>query len=147
MRPILSRYLVFAHVRSLHSESRVGIHTILLYPHHICSPVSARIAVSNERLSSAQESRRLNQRYKMSTTASRKGIFNQQHFKIYATVSSKRSLSSEAQIQSLPNMKITALLALALAAVVAASPVAEPELVERKLHQSQPRLPRRLLCL
>jgi hypothetical protein len=34
-------------------------------------------------------------------------------------------------------MKITALLALALAAVVAASPVAEPELVERKLPQFQ----------
>jgi hypothetical protein len=43
-------------------------------------------------------------------------------------------------------MKITALLALGLAAVVAASPVAEPELVERK--QPQPRSQRQcpLVC-
>ncbi|PKX90201.1 uncharacterized protein P174DRAFT_424390 [Aspergillus novofumigatus IBT 16806] len=79
----------------------------------------------------------LDQRYKTSTTASRKDIFHQQHFKIYATVpSKKKTLSSEAQIQSLYNMKITALLALALAAVVAASPVAEPELVERSCKSS-----------
>jgi hypothetical protein len=126
----------------------VGIHTILLYPHHLCSSVSARIAVSNECLSPSQESRRFDQRYKNEHNSQQERPLPSTAFQdLRNCIQQKKTLSSEDQIKSLSNMKITALLALALAAVVAASPVAEPELVERKQPQFQSRLPRRLLYL
>jgi hypothetical protein len=101
VKPAISRYLVFAPLRSLHSESSVGLNTLLLYPHRLCSSVSARIADSDISYPVLGVKADM-QRYKTSTMASGRDVNYQQHSKVYAIASSRRKLFPQNLKSNLP---------------------------------------------